>query len=68
MKIGSRVRVKGSTEHPEDPVGIVVMFLNDSPHNPTQDGVVVRFPNTGAEIYSPDELEEVPPSDCHPAN
>ncbi len=60
LRIGTRVRVKGPTDHPEDPVGTVVMLLNDSPHNQTQGGVVVRFPTAGTEVHARSELEEMP--------
>lgn len=41
------------TDHPEDPVGEVVMITANG-------GVLVTFPLAGAEVYSPDELTRAP--------
>jgi hypothetical protein len=41
------------TDHPEDPVGEVVMITANG-------GVMVKFPLAGAEVYSPDELTRAP--------
>jgi hypothetical protein len=49
FEVGDRVCVIGETDHPEDPVGTVVMFL-------AHGGIVVLFPLAGAEIYTAAEL------------
>ncbi len=58
LKLGSKVQVKDVKGHPVGPVGTVVMFLNDSPDpsGAPAGGVVVRFPDAGAEVHSSDEL------------
>lgn len=50
---GDRVTPVVPTDHPEDPVGEVVMITANG-------GVMVKFPLAGAEVYSPDELTRAP--------
>jgi hypothetical protein len=58
LKIGAKVRVAVPTDHPEDPIGAVVMFLNDNPSG--AGGVLVQFPRAGAEVHRAEDLEVVP--------
>lgn len=46
---GDRVVPVVETDHPEDPAGEVAMITASG-------GVLVRFPQAGAEIYAPEEL------------
>jgi hypothetical protein len=62
LVIGSQVRVKVPTDHPEDPVGTVVMILNDNPRPGDRGGVLVQFASAGAEVHSEADLEVVPDS------
>ncbi|MEU6657848.1 hypothetical protein [Streptomyces sp. NPDC046821] len=50
---GDKVIPVVPTDHPEDPVGEVVMITANG-------GVMVNFPLAGAEVYSPDELARAP--------
>ncbi|MEU6622023.1 hypothetical protein ABZ926_14815 [Streptomyces litmocidini] len=51
--VGDRVTPTVNTDHPEDPVGEVVMVTANG-------GVLVKFPGAGAEVYRPDELTAAP--------
>jgi hypothetical protein len=58
LEIGTSVRVLVPSDHPEDPVGTVVMFLNDDAAG-GKGGVVVQFPLAGAEVHNRSHLEIV---------
>jgi hypothetical protein len=53
---GDKVTPAVPTDHPEDPVGEVVMITANG-------GVMVKFPLAGAEVYSPEELTRAPSED-----
>lgn len=54
--IGDRVTVTIDTDHPEDPLGEVVMKTADG-------AVVVNFPHAGAEVHRPQDLAPAPDGD-----
>ncbi|MCY0927914.1 hypothetical protein OTB20_17180 [Streptomyces sp. H27-H1] len=51
--IGDRVTLTTATDHPEDPVGEVVMKTADG-------GIVALFPQAGAEVHRPEDLAPAP--------
>ncbi|MEV5982816.1 hypothetical protein [Streptomyces sp. NPDC052114] len=59
--VGDRVAAAVETDHPEDPIGEVVMITADG-------GIVVNFPQAGAEIYGPDELVAAPANGDEPGS
>ncbi|MYQ48769.1 hypothetical protein GTW40_27685 [Streptomyces sp. SID4985] len=54
--VGDRVTPVGDSDHPEDPIGKVVMIT-------AYGEVIVNFPQAGPEVYAPDELVPAPPED-----
>ena len=56
--VGDRVTVTVPTDHPEDPVGEVVMLT-------TFGEVVVKFPKAGTEIHPPNHLTRAPRAPLH---
>ena len=55
LRVGDRVRVLVETDHPEDEVGVVAMFLSVG-------RVVVQFPTGGAEVHALEDLSPAEPS------
>ncbi|MFD8914752.1 hypothetical protein [Streptomyces sp. NPDC059575] len=54
--VGDRVTPVGDSDHPEDPIGKVVMIT-------AYGEVIVHFPQAGSEVYAPDELVPAPPEE-----
>jgi hypothetical protein len=59
LRVGSRVKLKVPSGHPEDPVGVVMMFLADNPQPGERGGVLAQFTSAGAEVHAESDLEIV---------
>ncbi|GGV53554.1 hypothetical protein GCM10010245_84610 [Streptomyces spectabilis] len=58
---GDQVRPREATDHPEDPIGTVMVRM-------ATDELLVHFPAAGGEVYLDDELDliEAAPPDWQP--